>query len=1149
VAGMSEHVKICPTCGEQNAAVAQRCACGAFLIGVDVVERLAIASVAPFAESVPPDAATSGVIEAAAPLPDVALAPDAAAAPAVAASEPGVSGPEPPPAAVPALCPHADCAQPNPPGTATCLYCNRPMATSPAGRDATTSAPPHESLSSGAASPPSPPSPLPGEEGRVGSTSRRAGFGADVTRSPEGAGRAGDAAASRTVSVPAAATSRPATSGNTTPGSARRNLITLPDELAQRLTIVEPLKAAGGEADLFVVHDRTRDVNAVLKLYRHGVEPKTDVLERVSRAEPDQVVQLLDFGVADGVPYELLEYCEHGSLRTLLKGRPIPPESVRTILTELADAIDHLHGHGIVHRDLKPENVLVRGLLPLDLVLTDFGISSVASATMHYTSAARTLRYSAPETGSNWVGKPSDYWSLGMMLAEALAGRHPYEGLSEAVIAHQLVTKPVDVSAVQDARWRTLCRGLLTRDPKLRWGADEIRRWLEGDTSLAVADEPATPAGATHELRAYRIEGEECRTAGELAAALARHWRTGVLDLRHGILRGWVQNELRDLDLTRFVARLEEDPTCGPDEKLVRLVRRLDPALPPVYQGYDVSRAGLAALAARAVAEDGEARAVVRALMEHSTLLAFGDQDLDAVHTAHAAAREQAAAAFARARAAGAPASVTAEGVEWDLQLFAAVADPTAAASGALRTRANAIAGGVARHCAWYGAMAEAATATAAELAALVVAGPAAVQAGIEALVAQTNEAARGLRLTIAGTPRIAHLQERLAALEAAIAAANDEPEALALPATLAALESDVRAAVAALWQEEVFVARRITADDHLRALRHRISAYARQRAGEGYAAFGERIEIVAAIGRRAYTVRLDSQIEARRTSYKYTESDRARMPALARAAVLDPWVCPMPALPQLAADFRMGGDERVRCPRCGQEASVRLNESWGSKGFLFTTAYACHDRVGIQAQVRSITAKDRVPPAFVPASVADLIEALATEETAPERTVEVVVPQFDAGLLDPMPDGPVKEATRASAAAAVADLEEGQRITAQRLRLRWSGLVEVRYRYEGRDWLMWVPARADRKPIDPESPLPKEPPALADAAAESDSAPEPARARPVLTPVPAPAPGPAAQDVREVPRGAPSPAWLRHVLVWGAIVLVLWLAVKAMVG
>jgi hypothetical protein len=1089
---MNDHVKICPTCGTENSAVAQRCVCGAFLIGVDVVERrppeaavaMEPASAPPqgavvIAEPDPASVAPAPAADPPAPPPPAEVSvPTAVADPAAAPAEPAASGL--------LLCPHEDCAQPNPPGSTTCLYCNRPFAAEPA--------------------PPAVAAPV----------------------------------ATRATTAP-----RRTASGNTTPGGGRRSLVNLPAALAERVEIIEPLKAAGGEADLFIVHDRERGCDAVLKLYRHGVEPKTDVLERVSRGAPDQVVALFDFGVADGVPYELLEYCEHGSLRSLLKGRPIPSESVRTILTELAEAIDHLHGHGIVHRDLKPENVLVRGLLPLDLVLTDFGISSVAQATMHFTSAARTLRYAAPETGSNWVGKPSDYWSLGMMLAEALAGRHPYEGLSEAVIAHQLVTKAVDLSGVKDERWRLLCRGLLARDPSARWGAAEITRWLAGDDSLAVADEPAA-AGMAEELRPYRIEGEECRTPRELGAALARHWSTAAQDLRRGILRSWVQNDLRDQQLTRFLVDIEEDPATSHDEKLVRLLQRLDPALPPIFQGYDVSRAGLVALTASALAADGEIRQLVCGVLERGTLKLFALPELHEVQEAYQAACAQAAAAMARARAAGAPASLKAEGREWELQLFAAVIDPAASAVAELRAHVATVAAGAARRCAWYTAIADPATASAAELAVLVIAGPAAVRNGMDAIAGDVRAAVARIDLTVSGNDRLAGFAARVESLRASIDTAADEQAALRLPVAAAELESEVTATLDGVWEQEVFVARRVSADEHLRPLRARISAYARQRAGDAYSDFGERIEIVAAIGRRAYTVRLDTQIESRRSPYKYSESDRARMPAAARATAADPWACAMPALPCHAADFRMGGATQVRCARCGQVATVKLNEAWGSKSFLFATVFACHDKVGLQIQSRSVTSEERVRPPFVPVAVADLVESLATEETSPDRTVEVVYPRIDDAVLEAIPDGPVKEACRGFVAEAMAESDDEQRITAQRLRLRWSGVTEVRYRHEGRDWVMWVPARVDRKPIDPESPLPKEPPR---AGAEPQAVPVPV-AEPAPMPVREPVARPVLASVEPLHpparRASSGSSWLRHLAIWGAIILVLWIALKS---
>jgi hypothetical protein len=542
-------VKRCPTCGADNAPTAARCGCGAFLIGIDLSERALVDLVqSPHARTLAPAVQPGAAIPAGASDAKDAQSQGNALAegPLIARDEAGLlpasaiaaAGPMPRDCADSAavVCRYQDCAQPNPPGTPICVYCNRALES------------------------------LPRATGEA--------------RSPDQASHA------------------PTQQGRSEAAPVRRSLIQLPAMLAARFDIVEPLKAAGAEADLLVVADKATRDRAVLKLYRHGIEPNTEVLERVSRAAPDQLVHLVEHGRDEGVPYELLEYCEHGSLRTLLKGRPIPLQAARTLVTELADAIAHLHDCGILHRDLKPENVLIRGLLPLDLVLTDFGIASLAQATMHYTSGARTLRYSAPEAGSNWVGKATDYWALGMMLVEALSGRHPFEGLSEAVIAHWLVTKPVDVSAVTDARWQQLCRGLLARDPKLRWGAAEIERWLAGDESLAVVEEQMLPAAGA--LRAYRVGERECRTPRELAVALAADWTAGVKDLKRGMLRAWLQNELRDQNLARAAADAEEALELSDDERLLRLLLRLDPQLPPVFKGYDVSIPGLAAINANA---------------------------------------------------------------------------------------------------------------------------------------------------------------------------------------------------------------------------------------------------------------------------------------------------------------------------------------------------------------------------------------------------------------------------------------------------------------------------------------------------------------------------------------------------------------------
>lgn len=373
------------------------------------------------------------------------------------------------------------------------------------------------------------------------------------------------------------------------------------------LTILEQLPTRGAEADIFLLKDGAGE-KCILKLYRHRLEPKIEVLERireVSRAHADCFVVFRDAGFDEttGRWFEVQEYMPLGSLRDVPPELRRDPRFIKKLVSELAEAIHCLHENGIIHCDIKPGNVLVRSIDPPDLVLTDFGIASLLAAdvSQKMTGLKGTPMYWAPEAFSRMAGRPGDWWGLGMIVLELLSGEHPFSTLTDSQIIHRLTIGNVEIPDSAGDEWEPLLRGLLTKDDSKRWGYDEVVRQLAGERDIPVYYEAPARLEPERKIHPFRFEAKDYYTPRELARMLCgreQPWAAAGQFLRY--IRSWLESNMmfdEAVELGNDADRLESDAA------LFRFVHRHAQG-PFAYLGKIIDADGLKLFLARSARQE-----------------------------------------------------------------------------------------------------------------------------------------------------------------------------------------------------------------------------------------------------------------------------------------------------------------------------------------------------------------------------------------------------------------------------------------------------------------------------------------------------------------------------------------------------------------
>jgi serine/threonine-protein kinase len=226
----------------------------------------------------------------------------------------------------------------------------------------------------------------------------------------------------------------------------------------------------------------------------------------VAAIKDKNVVQVFDYGEADGLPFMALEYLSGGPISSLLRAdgesarRPLAPRDAARLVSQIARGVAATHALGIIHRDLKPGNVLFdEAGTPK---VADFGLALRMEGARGVTQSGQihgTPEYMAPEQAS---GEPIlttavDVYGLGATLYALLTGRPPFKGATTEETLGQVRDPELTPEPPRESNPRVdpdldaVCRKCLDKNPECRHPsaaalADDLDLWLAGRETSAL---------------------------------------------------------------------------------------------------------------------------------------------------------------------------------------------------------------------------------------------------------------------------------------------------------------------------------------------------------------------------------------------------------------------------------------------------------------------------------------------------------------------------------------------------------------------------------------------------------------------------------------------------------------------------------------
>jgi serine/threonine protein kinase len=190
----------------------------------------------------------------------------------------------------------------------------------------------------------------------------------------------------------------------------------------------------------------------------------------MARMSHKNIIKVTDLIDEEDIVAFVMEYIAGETLKGYLeqKGK-LNDNEIKTIFSQMLEAVTYVHNQNLVHRDLKPSNFMIDDEGKVKLM--DFGIAKNTDATSaEYTQTSTGIQmgtpmYMSPEqiTETKSVTIQSDIYSLGVVLWQMVTGKKPYDmkTMSNFQLQTRIVNEPL---AMSNTIWDDLIQKATEKD-------------------------------------------------------------------------------------------------------------------------------------------------------------------------------------------------------------------------------------------------------------------------------------------------------------------------------------------------------------------------------------------------------------------------------------------------------------------------------------------------------------------------------------------------------------------------------------------------------------------------------------------------------------------------------------------------------------